>query len=198
MFPLLLVSIAGYLIGGLPFGYWTGRLWGADIRRLGSGNIGATNVFRVLGPFPSLMVLVADAGKGTVAAALAHAYAPDFAPWSASLAGLAAVIGHNWSWALGFRGGKGVATAAGVALYLMPAVVAAGVVVMGLITLVTRYVALGSLLGAATAALIVAVIPTPLPYRIFVGLAVALIYVRHLPNIRRLLAGQELRLGGPR
>ena len=198
MLPLSLVSFAGYLIGGLPFGYWTGRLWGVDIRRQGSGNVGATNVFRVLGPFPGLMVLVADAGKGIAAAFLAQSLAPDLAPWSASLAGLAAVVGHTWPWALGFRGGKGVATAAGVALFLMPGVIAASVAVMGLTALVTRYVSLGSLLGAATAALMVTIIPTPLPHRIFVGLAVTLIYVRHIPNIRRLLAGRELRVGGAR
>jgi len=190
--------MAGYLIGGLPFGYWVGRLRKVDVRRLGSGNVGATNVFRVLGPGPGMMVLLADAGKGIAAAFLAHVAAPELRPWGASLAGLAAVIGHTWSWALAFRGGKGVATAAGVALYLMPAVVAASVAVMGLVTLITRYVSLGSLLGAATAALVVAVIPTPLPYRIFIGLAVAVVYVRHIPNIRRLLAGQELKLGEPR
>jgi glycerol-3-phosphate acyltransferase PlsY len=200
MFPLSLVLafFVGYLIGGLPFGYWTGRLWGVDIRRLGSGNVGATNVFRILGPFPGLMVLVADAGKGIAAAALGELLAPGLAPWSTSLAGLAAVIGHTWPWALGFRGGKGVATAAGVVLFLMPTVVATSAVVMGLTVMITRYVSLGSLLGAATAGLMVAVIPTPLPHRIFVGLAVVLIYARHLPNIRRLLAGQELRLGGSR
>ncbi|HSW10745.1 MAG TPA: glycerol-3-phosphate 1-O-acyltransferase PlsY [Bacillota bacterium] len=198
MLPLSLVSLAGYLIGGLPFGYWTGRLWGVDIRRLGSGNVGATNVFRVLGPFPGLMVLLADAGKGIAAAFLAQSLAPDLAPWSASLAGLAAVAGHTWPWALGFRGGKGVATAAGVALFLLPGVIAASVAVMGLTALITRYVSLGSLLGAATAALMVAIIPTPLPHRLFIGLAVVLIYVRHIPNIRRLLAGRELKLGGSR
>jgi glycerol-3-phosphate acyltransferase PlsY len=200
MFPLFLVLavFVGYLIGGLPFGYWTGRLWGVDIRRVGSGNVGATNVFRILGPFPGLMVLVADAGKGVVAAFLAHSLAPGLAPWSASLGGLAAVIGHTWPWVLGFRGGRGVATAAGVALFLMPEVVAVAAVVMGLTALITRYVSLGSLLGAATAAVMAAILPTPLPHRIFMGLAVVLIYVRHIPNIRRLVAGQELKLGEPR
>ncbi len=120
---LVVSLILGYLIGAVPFGFIAGRLLGVDVRRHGSGNIGATNVLRVIGARAAVPVLLLDAGKGVVTVYLARRLAVDFDPaWAGMLAGLAAIAGHNWSVFLGFKGGKGVATSAGVAVMLIPSV----------------------------------------------------------------------------
>ncbi|MDQ7792885.1 MAG: glycerol-3-phosphate 1-O-acyltransferase PlsY [bacterium] len=198
MGKVLLLALVGYGIGSLPFGYWTGSLLGVDIRRSGSGNIGATNVFRVLGVVPGLLVLALDVGKGALSAHLGLTYGGASGAWGASLAGLAAIAGHNWSFLLGFRGGRGVATAAGVVFYLVPGAALLGLLVTATVILITRYASLGSLLGSAVGGLLVLATPGPFPYKVLAVLAVGFIYLRHLPNIRRLLAGQELRLGDRR
>ncbi len=198
MSTLFWLALTGYLIGGLPFGYWAGRWLGIDVRRIGSGNIGATNVFRVLGPVPGLLVLAADMGKGALSAHLGLTWGGTLGPWAAAVAGLAAVAGHNWSYLLGFRGGRGVATAAGVVFYLIPGAAALGLLALVAVVLATRYVSLGSLVGTAVTALLVLTTSEPLAYKVLVTLAAGFIYIRHLPNIRRLLAGQELRIGDPR
>jgi len=159
----LLWPALGFACGAIPFGVVVARrLGGVDIRAEGSGNIGATNVARVLGVVPGLIVLVLDAAKGAVpvAAALrwsgelsiAPALAPALAPAIALATGGAAILGHCFSPWLGFRGGKGVATAFGVFLVLAPAAAASAVVVFAVVLAVTRVPALGSLAGSATIA----------------------------------------------
>lgn len=191
-----LALVACYLLGSVPFGFITGRLLGVDVRRHGSGNIGATNVLRVVGPAAAVPVLLLDAGKGIAAVYLGRALAPGLDPaWAGTLAGMAAIAGHNWSVFLGFKGGKGVATSAGVAAVLIPRFVLAGLVVFLATILITRYVSLGSLLAAAVTAVYVLVAPAPVPLKFF-GVAGALfIIVRHRANIKRLMTGQESRLG---
>lgn len=154
MAPVVLL-LFGYWAGAVPFGVLIAKWLGVDIRDHGSGNIGATNVTRVLGPVPGAIVLVLDALKGAVPIWLAIRYTGD--PWTVMATGLAAVLGHCFSPFLEFRGGKGVATAMGVYLVLDPSAVAIGVLVFGAILLVTRVPALGSLSAGMAIALAFAV-----------------------------------------
>jgi len=195
---LLLSAAAAYVIGSLPFGFWLAKARGIDIQKVGSGNIGATNVLRALGPRAAVPVLVMDVLKGFVGAALGARIA-GLAGGDPSLAavvgGLAAFAGHNWSFLLGFKGGRGVATGAGAALYLLPAGVLLGVAVLVLVVIITRYVSLGSILAATTVGLYTLVTPFPLEKRIFAVAAVSIIIYKHRPNIGRLLAGTESKFG---
>jgi len=192
--PALGLAATGYLLGSIPFGLLVARaVRGVDVRKRGSGNIGATNVARVAGVAPGLLVLALDAGKGALAAGLARALLPQ-APLVQALAGFAAVAGHIWPVWLRCRGGKGVATALGVLCVSVPvaALLAAGVyaLVLGL----SRMSSLGSLLAGLAAVAAASVWPgTP----VAVGLTVALyltILFTHRGNIRRLWRRMERRL----
>jgi glycerol-3-phosphate acyltransferase PlsY len=223
------VIAAAYFLGSIPTGYLTGKARGIDIRQTGSGNIGATNTFRVLGKAAGIFVLLADACKGFLAArflpSLALAWFPEwhdtintsdnlraevsdtfgFLPvergrinveFLALAAGAAAVLGHNYTCWLRFKGGKGIATSLGVVLALVPA---AGLVVLltwGAVLLATRYVSIASITAAAA-----------LPFaawlthgsRVMVSVMTGfglLAILKHRANIRRLLAGTENRMGG--
>lgn len=183
-----------YVIGSIPFGYLAGRLWAnVDIRQSGSGNIGATNVMRTLGTIPALLVLLLDAGKGWLCVYLASKLGFGDA-WIAGAA-LAVVAGHNWSLFLKLKGGRGVATALGILIGLAPYVAIALVVVFVFVVTVSRYVSLGSIV--ASALLPVALFFNGLPTIYIVTGAVLSVWsiIRHIPNIRRLLAGTENRFG---
>jgi glycerol-3-phosphate acyltransferase PlsY len=143
----LLFVMLGFGAGAIPFGVIVARGIGVDIRAHGSGNIGATNVARVIGVGPGLLVLVLDAAKGALPVAVARGHAGDLRIVLAT--GAAAILGHCFSPFLGFRGGKGVATALGVFLVLTPARAATAVLVFALVFAVTRVPALGSLAGVA-------------------------------------------------
>ncbi len=204
MIVSLVACIAlGYLCGALPFGLWIGKVFrGVDVRTLGSGNIGATNVHRAFGPRLGLPALVLDIAKGAVPVAWVPrlAIAQDF-PGGAELCalavGAAAVAGHVWTVFAGFRGGKGVATMAGVLFALAPLAFAAFAVVWTLTVLVTRYVSLGSILGAIAFTVALALeartgIGSP---RFAFGAAAALLVIwRHRSNLQRLVRGEERRI----
>lgn len=194
MAKLILLAGIGYLIGALTFGYWVGRLRGIDLRRGGSGNIGATNAFRLLGPGPAVLVLLLDAGKGALAAWLGLRFGAPHAEWAAALAGLAAVAGHSWPWLLGFRGGRGAATGAGVMLTLVPGLSLAAVAGFAVAVGLTRIVSVGSIAAALIAATLGLVLHLPPAFRLVVVTGSGFILLRHFPNIRRLLAGTEPRL----
>ena len=190
-----LLVVAGYLLGSMPWGYWLVRLVRHDdIRRHGSGNIGATNVLRTLGRLPAIVTLLGDVAKGYAAVALAAYLAwPDPRPIAAAT--VAAVVGNCWSVFLGFRGGKGGATGLGALLRLVPWATLAALPVFVAIVATTRYVSLGTLLGALCVPLGAALLGYPIPY-VLAALAGALIVVgRHHANIGRLWAGTESRLG---
>jgi glycerol-3-phosphate acyltransferase PlsY len=191
--------VAAYLIGAVPIGYLVGRFFGvADIRRHGSGNIGATNVLRTAGRLPAILTLGGDIAKGFLAVALGVALAksaagPDLAATGACA--VAAVIGNCWSIFLGFRGGKGAATGLGAMLALVPlAILLAAVVWLG-VTLSFRYVSLGTILGSVCGALGAAILGYPGPYVVGAFGVAAIIVARHHANIARLLAGHEPKLG---
>ena len=192
MIPAIL---GAYLIGAVPIGWLVARAFGvSDIRRHGSGNIGATNVLRTLGRLPAIVTLLGDVAKGYAAVALAAYLAwPDPRPIAAAT--VAAVVGNCWSVFLGFRGGKGGATGLGALLRLVPWATLAALPVFVAIVATTRYVSLGTLLGALCVPLGAALLGYPIPY-VLAALAGALIVVgRHHANIGRLWAGTESRLG---
>ncbi len=193
--PYILV-LAGYLLGSVPFGFIIGKIRGVDVRRSGSGNIGATNVLRTLGPVWGGVVFLLDFFKGALPVWLALGYSGD--PLVVILCGLAAVLGHSFPVFLAFKGGKGVATGAGVLFGIAPEMAIFGIVLFAVIAFLTRYVSAGSLLAALTVFLLFIVLGKPLPYTVLVGLGAALIVVRHLPNIKRLIAGTEPRIGEKR
>jgi len=191
--------VAAYLIGAVPIGYLVGRAFGvADIRRHGSGTIGATNVLRTAGWVPALLTLGGDIAKGFLAVAAGAALAksaagPDLSATAACA--VAAVIGNCWSVFLGFRGGKGVATGLGALLALVPlAVLLAAVVWLG-VTISLRYVSLGSILGSVCAALGAAILGYPGPLVLATFGVTAIVVARHHANIARLLAGHEPKVG---
>jgi acyl phosphate:glycerol-3-phosphate acyltransferase len=188
-----LVVIAGYLAGSLPFGYWVVRLTrGKDIRRFGSGNIGATNVWRVYGIRYGLPVAVLDVAKGFVPALVGSLVAGELA---GALAGGAAMLGHWRPLFLGFaRGGKTVATAGGAFFGLAPLVGLAGAVVWVLVFLVTRYASVASMTAAVSLPVIAVAIGEPWPVTVFALGAAAAVLLLHRGNLRRLRAGTEPRV----
>jgi glycerol-3-phosphate acyltransferase PlsY len=179
----------GYLIGSVPIGYVLARLWhGMDLRREGSGNIGATNAFRAAGPRLGVVVLAGDIAKGVVSVMLAGA-------GGEAAAGVAAVVGHVYPIWLRFRGGKGVATAAGAFALIAPwpTAIAAGafaVVVAG-----TRYVSLGSMVGAVTLAVGAWLMSGPFDVTLAITGVAGLVLLRHRDNAVRLLRKTEPALG---
>jgi len=191
--PVALTAL-GYLLGSVPTGYLVARaVRGVDVRAVGSGNVGATNVARAAGVRPALLVLVLDAGKGALAVLLAGTLVPGV-PFLQALAGLGAFLGHVAPVWLGFRGGKGVATALGVLAVLVPAAALAGVLAYTVVFLCTRISSLGSLIAAPVALAAAARWPGT---RLSVGLTSTLLLAilwTHRGNIRRLWRRVERRL----
>jgi glycerol-3-phosphate acyltransferase PlsY len=210
-----IASLAGlaiaYLLGSTPTGYLAGKLLrGIDIREHGSKSTGATNVLRVLGKWPALVVLLVDVAKGAAAILFARWFypwlhasvtppaAPDLetlVPWAVCFAGLAALLGHGRSIWLNFTGGKSAATGLGVLLAMSWPVGLGAAAVFGVVLAVSRIVSLGSMLAALTAIALVCGLDQPLPYRLLVIAGGIYVIVRHRANIQRLMAGSEPRLG---
>ena len=201
----ILVAVAAYLIGSIPTGFLVAKAKGIDIRNVGSGNIGATNAMRVLGKPAGIFVLLMDAAKGFFGVGLGYFISKAFGATdnqietSRILAGIFAVLGHNYTCWLKFKGGKGIATTAGVYLALAPWAVLVGLVVFILAVLFTKYVSVGSI-AAAIALPVTVWIMTP--QNIFLGIVStalgALAIYKHKSNIqrlKRLMAGTESRFG---
>jgi len=199
-------AAAAYLLGSVPTGFLMAQAKGIDIRGLGSGNIGATNVFRVLGKPAGVLVLLVDAVKGFLACAVAPALvcrllgSPPEAThhlrdWLAITGGLAAVLGHNYTVWLWFRGGKGIATSAGVLVALVPYALLAIVAIWIVVFALTRYVSLGSLVASFSLPFMVWLVQRgSLTMILITGVMSALAIYRHRGNIRRLLTGTESRI----
>lgn len=188
-----IILLVGFLLGSIPFGLLAGKyLKGIDIRKYGSGNIGTTNAFRILGPQGGAMVLAGDILKGVFAVLLGRAFGGD---GLAVMAGLAAVAGHNWSIFLNFKGGRGVATGAGVILALVPGVVLSLLVIWAAVLLLTRYVSLASIVAAFLTPFFMWAFTHSWTYLLFGLLAAAFVIYKHQPNIKRLRDGTEPRIG---
>jgi glycerol-3-phosphate acyltransferase PlsY len=192
----LLVPVVAYLLGSIPFGLILGKLFGgSDVRAEGSGNIGATNVVRVAGPLAGILTLLLDAAKGAAAVLLAGRYSNESAVWM-MIAGLAALVGHCFPIWLKFKGGKGVATAAGVYLALCPPAFLGGLALFILVTGIWRYVSLGSIAAALAMPMLMYFLwaphYAPPPAVTFGALAVAMLIVyKHDANLQRLVKGAE-------
>lgn len=195
---LVLGLLGAYLVGSIPFGIIVGKgIFGVDPRTVGSGNIGAANSLRALGRGGALLVLVGDILKGVLPTLLATRLLP-YGHWGIAAAGLATILGHNWSAFLGFRGGKGVATGLGVLVVLSWPATAVFAIVWLATVAATRYASLGSILANAAIPLSLVVMRAPPWYTAYGVVALVLVLWRHAGNLQRLLAGTELRIGAPK
>jgi glycerol-3-phosphate acyltransferase PlsY len=186
--------LLAYLLGALPFGYWLFRLRArGDIRSFGSGSIGATNVTRAAGPALGLLTLALDVGKGYAAVICAAWLTGGDSRWLSGAA-VAAVVGHSYPVFIRFRGGKSVATGAGVFLYLAPLAVVAAMVVWVVVVIAWRYIALGSVLAAGAYPLFAySLYRPPLPVTLAAVVCAVLIIGRHRSNLERVALGTEPR-----
>jgi len=211
IYQLTLLILGAYVVGATPFGFLMGKAKGLDIRDHGSGNIGATNVVRIVGKKEGILVFVLDVLKGLVpvlvgtriAENIMGEHAADFLSSISVLIALATIMGHNYTFWLGFKGGKGVATSGGALAALMPWAVLAAAVVWGIVFYAKRYVALASICAAVT--VLLAVVAEGLVNGQFdeaillLSVIVAAMGVwRHRANIARLRAGTENRMGKPK
>lgn len=189
----LLLILLCYLIGSIPFSYIAGRfVANIDVRTRGSGNVGATNVFRTSGVGPALLALAGDALKGVISAWLGLTLGGLLL---AAFCSLAAVAGHCYPVFLRFRGGKAVATAGGVVLFLMPKVVIILLLIFIVLVLVTRYVSLASMVVAVSLPIIALLLHNPWQYIMLSVLMAILVVYRHRDNIKKLRQGTEARIG---
>jgi len=195
---LLWIPAAAYLLGSIPFGLLLGKLFGAgDVRKSGSGNLGATNVARVAGPLAGILTLILDAAKGAAAVWLAARVTNEDALWMVA-AGLGALIGHCFPVWLRFRGGKGVATAAGMFLVLCPFALLGSVLLFIAVVAFWRFVSLGSIAAAAAMPLLIYFLwaphhAPPLVVTFGAFAAAMLLVYKHDANIQRLVEGREPR-----
>jgi len=186
---LLIFILLAYLLGSIPFGPLVAKIWNIDIRRYGSGNIGATNVFRTLGTIPGLIVFLLDFLKGTLAVQIGYFAGGD--PTLALTLGMAAILGHMYSVFLGFKGGKGAATGLGVLLGLTPDIFVISFLFACVVIALTRYVSLATLSTVILIVILMGVLHKPKPYFWTAVIVGFFIFLRHLPNIQRLLQGKE-------
>ena len=187
----IVYAVLAYLIGSIPSGLIIGKIFfNIDVREYGSKNIGATNTYRVIGLKAALPVFLCDALKGAAGVVLLSSYGPMYM----ILGGILAMMGHNWSIFLGFKGGRGVATGLGVLIALSPLVALICFLVWGIIVYFTKLVSLGSIVAAALVPVLMYVTGESYWFVGFGGLAALFVIVRHWDNIKRLLAGNELKV----
>ena len=187
------VIAAGYLIGSIPFAVMVARRRGADLRTVGSGNLGATNVMRASGVRAGVLVALLDAAKGAASVWLAATVSGGGAVPAA--AGLAAIIGHIYPLWLRFRGGKGVATACGVFAMLTPPAIPPALAIFAAVVWVTKYISLGSVVASIALPLLAYAMGRPAPAVIAAAAASAIIVFTHRSNVVRLWMGTERRVG---
>jgi glycerol-3-phosphate acyltransferase PlsY len=190
---MLIVLGLAYLIGSIPFALLLTRRWGADLRRVGSGNLGAANAMRASGVSAGLTVALLDMTKGAAGVAIAAWLVPTAS--AQALAAVAAVVGHVYPVWLRFKGGKGVATACGAFSLLTPAAVPAAVAVFIGTVWITRYISAGSVLATMALPPIAVATGSPTPIVVAAFAVATLITFRHRSNIARLRTGTEPRLG---
>jgi glycerol-3-phosphate acyltransferase PlsY len=189
----ILAVAVGYFVGSVPFACLLSRRRGIDLRLVGSGNVGATNVLRTSGISTAVLAMCLDAVKGSVAVLVAQRVA--MGPATPVAAGLASVIGHLYPVWLRFRGGKGVATAAGVFGVLTPTALGIAGAVFVVAVWVTRYISVGSMAAAVTLAVVAAAGDNPAAVGVGAAVTAAIILHRHRANLARLIAGTERRVG---
>ena len=187
------LTIFAYLLGSIPSGYVVGTLAGVDVRKAGSGNIGATNVARTLGKRLGVLTLLADTAKGYLPVLIALWL--ELTPLAVSLVAIGAFFGHLYPLFLRFRGGKGVATAFGALLAIAPGATLILVGAFGVVILSSRRISLGSITAALVAPFALWSVSAAAPFIAMSVVLGAMVIVRHRDNIKRLLAGTEPRFG---
>ena len=189
----LLGFVLGHVCGSVPSGLWLVQAFhGIDIRNYGSKKIGTTKVFRTVGPKTAVLVLIADAFKGILAVGIMSYFFHN--PLLDVVTALGALLGHNYSLFLGFKGGKGVATALGLLIFMMPKVAVASFGIWLVCVLLTRYVSLGSIMAAIFTPPLAWYLGYPSAYVIFSVVAAFFVVLRHKENIHRLLTGTESKI----
>lgn len=189
-----LAFVAAYLVGAFPTAYVMGRIRNIDITKEGSGNVGGTNALRVLGIGPGIAVAVTDFFKAVIPTYVAL-HVLDLPLWQSLAVAAAAIIGHNWSVYIGFKGGKGIACTIGVSAVLFPGVLLASLAIAVLSVVVTRYVSVGSLLLTALMPITLLYLRRPQEYVWFAVSLMVLAAYRHRGNVERLLNGTERKIG---
>jgi len=190
-----LIIIGCYLLGSIPFGYIVGKLFKKiDIREFGSGNIGATNVLRILGPSLASFVVIGDIGKGILSIFLVRFFNIDNL-LIFTIAGLAVICGHDWSLFLGFKGGKGIATTFGVVFALNPIIAVLALIIWGIVLITTRYVSLSSIFAVISIFIFTILLKQPYEYIVFSAIILVLGIFNHKENIERLKSKKERKIG---
>jgi acyl phosphate:glycerol-3-phosphate acyltransferase len=190
----IILLIAAFVLGSIPFGIITAKVKGIDLKKVGSGNIGATNVLRSLGKWPAVITLLGDILKGTLAVAIGK-YSGVEPPYE-GLIGIAAISGHSFSIFLGFKGGKGVATSLGVLLMYTPHAALVTLIVWIGVVLFTKYSSLGAIVSFALLPLNIMLFDFQDKTKFFISILISLfIIIRHKDNIRRLMKGTERKIG---
>lgn len=187
-------STLAYFLGAIPFGIIVAKACGVDILSKGSGNSGATNVLRSIGPIPGAIVFLADMFKGLLSCLLASTISQGD-PAIIALAALLAILGHNYSIFLKGKGGKGAATGVGVLFYISWPLTLLLLFLATAIIALTRYVSVASLVNATVAPVAFYLTGQPLPYVLLAILVCIFIWIKHIPNVKRLIAGNENKLG---
>ena len=191
---ILIITIC-YLLGSIPFGYIMGKLFKkVDIREFGSGNIGASNALRILGPSLASLVVIGDVGKGILSIYLVKYFNID-SSLILAIAGLAVICGHDWSLFLGLKGGKGIATTFGVVFALNPTISILALIVGGVVVITTRYVSLASIFALISIFIFTILFKQPYEYIIFSAIILILGIFKHKENIKRLKSKKERKIG---
>ncbi|GAB5047121.1 glycerol-3-phosphate 1-O-acyltransferase PlsY [Thermodesulfovibrio sp. TK110] len=191
----LLFCVLAFFLGSIPWGYLIGKSKGIDLRKTGSGNIGATNVMRVIGKKEALITLLLDIAKGIIPVLIVKATFYGENSILAGAVGVFAILGHCFTPFLKFKGGKGVATSIGVLLAYMPLAGLITVVIWIMTVKISRISSMGALVSFALLPLNVSIINYPKEFLVFAWLFTILIYTRHISNIKRLIKGTEPRIG---
>ncbi len=189
---IVILSALAYLLGSLPTGLFIAKIKGVDLKGAGSGNIGATNVLRTTGKGPALLTLIGDCLKGIAAVIIARYF--NAGVFFEGVVGLFAILGHNFSLFLKFRGGKGVATSLGVLTIYSPQIGLFTIIIWLMTVLISRYSSLGALVSFGLMPLCAFVYESPWKMPVFLIMTL-LIFIRHKDNIRRITRGTEPKLG---
>ncbi len=190
----IFLIVISYIIGSIPFGVIISRLKGIDPRKVGSGNIGTTNVLRSAGVLPAIFTLLLDGGKGAISVLISKAIDPS-SVFAGYIAGFASIMGHNFPVFLRFKGGKGVATTFGVLFVILPEIGIISMLIWLIVAISTRYSSLSALISLGLLPVTVFVISPTTINIIFSLLLSILIIIRHRDNIKRLISGRERRIG---
>lgn len=190
---LLILALISFVVGSIPFGVVIARLRGVDLKKVGSGNIGATNVLRTMGKGPAFLTLAGDVLKGALPVAAAGYLTNDSIV--GGVVGLAAILGHTFSLFLRFRGGKGVATSIGVLLAYSPKAAIVTVFIWLVVIIVTRYSSMGAIVSFGALPLTIFLLDYSKEKLIISVIITSLLMIRHVDNINRLLRGTESKIG---